>query len=226
MAIKIQSTADVSAKHGIKVLVYGDAGVGKTVLCSTAPAPIILSAESGLLSLRRANLPFIAINTYKDMEEAYLWATNSKETAKYQTICLDSISEIAEVLLEDAKKKNKDPRKAYGEMQDGILSLMKAFRDIPEKNVYFSAKQAIVKDGTTGAMFFGPSMPGQATAPQMPYLFDEVFQLTVFNDPATQTEYRALRCKKDNQYQAKDRSGMLDAWEPADLNHVFNKIRS
>jgi len=226
MAIKIQSTSDVSSKQGIKALVYGDAGVGKTVLCSTAPNNIILSAESGLLSLRKHKLPYINIDTYKDLEEAYMWAIKSNEAKNFQTISLDSISEIAEVLLVDAKSKTRDGRKAFFDMQETIIALIKSFRDIPEKNVYFSAKQAVVRDGTTGAMFFGPSMPGQATAPQLPYLFDEVFQLTVFVDPATNVETRALRCKKDNQYQAKDRSGNLDPWEPADLNHIFNKIRS
>ena len=60
MAINIQSTNTITA-NGLKVLVYGQAGAGKTTLIKTLPKPLILSAEGGLLSLRKENLPFIEI---------------------------------------------------------------------------------------------------------------------------------------------------------------------
>ena len=64
--IKITSTKDFYLR-GIKCLVYGESGVGKTVLCSTAPDPIIISAESGLLSLRKKDIPVIEINSLKTL---------------------------------------------------------------------------------------------------------------------------------------------------------------
>ena len=50
MAINLKTTATIESS-GVKVLVYGQAGSGKTTLIRTAPAPLILSAEAGLLSL-------------------------------------------------------------------------------------------------------------------------------------------------------------------------------
>lgn len=50
MAINLRNTNDVSI-NGVKVLVYGQAGAGKTHLIRTLPHPVILSAEGGLLSL-------------------------------------------------------------------------------------------------------------------------------------------------------------------------------
>ena len=38
-------------QHKIKALVYGASGVGKTTFGATAPNPIFLSAEGGLLSV-------------------------------------------------------------------------------------------------------------------------------------------------------------------------------
>lgn len=225
MVIKLQSTSTISANQGIKAVVYGPAGAGKTTLCATLPSPVILSAEAGLLSLRKANLPFIVVESFDALVEAYNWVMKSAEAKQFQTICLDSVTEIAEVILCDLKTKNKDPRKAYGEVQDQMLSLLRDFRDLKEKNVYFSAKQDKIKDDSTGAIFFGPMMPGSKLPQQLPYFFDEVFQLQVFTDPQTKTETRALRTKRDHQYEAKDRSGTLDLWEPADLGYVFEKIR-
>lgn len=222
--IKLQSTSNLASVQGVKSLVYGESGSGKTFLVSTAPRPVIFSAESGLLSLRKFTIPYQIVSTYKEMEEVYNWCIKSSEAKNFDTLCLDSISEIAEVVLADLKTKHKDPRKAYGEVQDNMLEMMRGFRDIPQKHVYFSAKQGITKDGTNGALYFGPLMPGNQLGIQIPYLFDELFQLNVFLDPATNTEVRALRCKKDNQYQAKDRSGALDLWERPNLTEIFNKI--
>lgn len=223
MPITIKNTAEVTV-NGIKAVVYGPAGSGKTSLCATAPNPIILSAESGLLSLRGVELPYIEISDYKGLEEAYTWVMESAEAKQFDTICLDSLSEIGEVVLSDLKKHYKDPRQAYGDVQDQMLSLVRNFRDMPEKNVYFSCKEEDNKDGTTGLIMFRPMMPGTKLPNQIPYFFDEVFRMTLYTDPQTKEETRALMTKGDQKYVAKDRSGSLDLWEPPDLSHVFNKI--
>lgn len=223
MPIQIKNTAEVTV-NGIKVVVYGPAGSGKTTLCGTAPNPIILSAESGLLSLRRQVLPYIEIDSYSALEEAYSWVMGSKEADQFETICLDSLSEIGEVVLADLKKRHKDPRQAYGEVQDQMLDLIRNFRDMPGKNVCFACKEEDNKDGQTGLISFRPMMPGTKLPNQVPYFFDEVFQMFVYTDPQTKEETRALRTRGDNKYVAKDRSGSLDLWEPPDLTHIINKI--
>lgn len=223
MPITLISTAQLSSGHGVKVCVYGRAGVGKTVLCSTAPAPVILSAESGLLSLRHWNLPAIEIKSIWDLQDAYRWVMGSQEAQQFATICLDSISEIAETILGDEKTKAKDPRKAYGETQDQILALLRNFRNMPGKNVYFTAKQWRQKDEATGMFINTAMMPGQQLPQHIPYFFDELFQLVVGKDNQG-NEIRALRTRPDNQSDAKDRSGVLTEWEPANLDYIFNKI--
>lgn len=42
-------------------------------------------------------------------------------------------------MLNKAKKDCKDPRQAYGEMQERVEDIIRAFRDLP-CNVYFVAK--------------------------------------------------------------------------------------
>ena len=223
MAINIVSSRNASASHGIKALVYGKAGYGKTYLASTAPKPIILSAESGMLSLRGFDIPVITIKTVEDLTEAYLWALNSDEAKGFETVYIDSISEIAEVVLTNAKAQVKDPRQAYGELIEKMMMTLKAFRDLPGKHVVMSAKQSILTDSVTQAVTYGPSMPGSRLGAELPYLFDQVFQIGVGKTPDGQ-DYRFLRCHPDMQNEAKDRSGALEALEPPDLTHVFTKI--
>lgn len=211
------------AANGIKILVHGQAGIGKTCLCASLPDPIILSVESGLLSLADVDIPVIEIKSINDLAEAYDWLLKSEEAQKYKSVCLDSISEIAEVVLANEKNNEKDIRKAYGNLQDIMSDLMRSFRDLPGRNVYFSAKQERVQDDN-GRLLFGPSMPGQKLAQQIPYLFDEVFCYQMVKD-ANGVPQRMLLTQPDGISVAKDRSGKLNAWEEPDLSAVINKIR-
>ena len=223
MALKFTTTKAASVSNGVKVLVYGDAGMGKTVLSSTAPNPIILSAESGLLSLRHFDIPVIEIKTVEDLTAAYEWFLKDKHAQGFSTICIDSITEIAEVILTNAKQQVKDPRQAYGELIEKMIKTVKAFRDIQGYNVYMSAKEELFKDEVMGSMKFRPSMPGSKLSPALPYLFDEVFALRI-GETADKTQFRYLQTQPDIRYTAKDRSGVLDEVERPDLTHVFNKI--
>jgi hypothetical protein len=223
MAVKLVNSRDAARVNGVKILAYGLAGSGKTRLCATAPNPVIISAESGLLSLREFDLPVIEVTTIAQVHEAYQFLAESDEGRQFATVCLDSISEIAEVVLAAEKKATRDPRQAYGALQEQMADLLRAFRDLPGRNVYMSAKLERSKDETTGAMLYAPSMPGQRLGQSLPYLFDEVFALRVEKDSEGQPT-RWLQTQADFQYAAKDRSGALDAFEAPDLGAVINKI--
>ena len=81
MAINITSIEDALTDNGLKILVHGPAGSGKTVLCATTGMPtILLSAEAGLLSLKKylkdnkaisKNIKIIKIESFADLEEVY-----------------------------------------------------------------------------------------------------------------------------------------------------------
>jgi phage nucleotide-binding protein len=222
MAISVRTTSSLAA-NGVKVLVYGQAGAGKTTLIKTLPDPIILSAEGGLLSIRDADLPYIEVATMDDLREAYSWLTKSEEAKAYASVALDSISEIAEVVLNAEKKEAKDPRQAYGAMQEQMADIIRSFRDLPGKHVYMSAKLEKTQD-ELGRVLYSPSMPGNKTGQALPYFFDEVLALRVEKDADGVTQ-RALMCDSDGLWLAKDRSGKLDVWEAPDLGAIIDKIQ-
>lgn len=238
MALQFTTANQASAANGVKCLVYGPAGMGKTMLTATLPAPILISAESGLLSLRRSNLervwgkdnqsicydvPVIQISSVEDLSDAYRWCTTAAEANNFQSVALDSISEIAEVVLNNAKRQVKDPRQAYGELLEKMQTLIRLFRDINGKHVYFSAKMEQGKDELSGITKYQPSMPGSKLGQQLPYFFDEVFRLGTNKDQNGQN-FRFLQTQPDLQFEAKDRSGALDAMEYPHLGAIFAKI--
>ena len=221
MAINLKKTGGLTAS-GVKLLVYGQAGAGKTSLIPTLPNPIVLSAEGGLLSIQDADVPFIEIANMDDLREAYTWAKDSKEAAGFESVALDSISEVAEVVLAHELKRNKDGRAAYGELNTTMAELIRSFRDLPNKHVYMSAKLEKSAD-EMGKLLFNPSMPGKSLTQSLPYFFDEVLALRVERDSDGNTQ-RALMCDSDGIWLAKDRSGKLEMWESPDLGAIITKI--
>jgi phage nucleotide-binding protein len=223
MAIKITTTKNYETS-GVKILVHGPPGVGKTYLCRTAPKCLVISAEAGLLSLADVDIPVIEVKSVEDVKDAFQFCTESEEAEGIETIALDSITEIAEVLLALHKKNYKDPRQAYGQTNDDMATLIRSFRDIKGKNVYFSAKQQRVVDDDTGVTRYMPGMPGKTMLNAMSFYFDEVFALRL-GQLEDGTIFRFLQTYPSLRIDAKDRSGKLPAKAKPDLEWVFNVIK-
>lgn len=218
MAIRIQSSADVGS-NGIKMMIYGQWGSGKTPLLATAPGVIIGSAENGLLSLKKVRppVPYVELRGYRDLIDFYNWLAQSQEAQQFFSVGLDSLSEIVEVLFQEEVRKVKDPRKAYYSVQDPAVSFCRAVRDLPGRHVMLLAKEEYV------AGKYLPAMPGNKLGEKLPYFFDEVFRLVSGKDQNNQA-YRIL-CTQDSQtWQARDRSGELAEYEQPDLTAIFKKI--
>jgi hypothetical protein len=238
MALNFTDANHAAMTSGIKALVYGGSGVGKTVLMATAPAPVLISAETGALSLKQSNLerlygpgqpyitynmPIIEVRDVGDLTDAYNWCSQSNEARQFATVGMDSISEIMEQILNNAKRQVKDPRQAYGELIEKGQTMVRSFRDLPGRNVIISAKMEPTKDELTGVVKYGPSVPGAKLGPSLPYFFDEVFRLGIGQTPQGE-KYRFLQTQPDLQFEAKDRSGALAPVETPILSAVFAKI--
>lgn len=224
MAIRLTTTREAAQLNGLKVCVYGASGAGKTRLIATTEEPtVVISAEAGLLSMRDLEIPVIEVATIADVHDAYRFIAESADARDFRWVCLDSVSEIAEVVLSAEKKATKDPRQAYGALQEQMTDLLRAFRDLPGRNVYMSAKLDRQKDELTGAMLYQPSMPGQRLGQALPYMFDELFVLRVEKD-AEGAPSRWLQTSGDLQYVAKDRSGALELYEAPNLSAIATKI--
>lgn len=232
--VLVRSADTVASSSGVKLVLYGESGAGKTVLAATCPSPIVISAESGLLSLKRRNIerifgvgnsnivyevPTICIKSMQDLGAAFEYV---RQPGVCGTVFLDSISEIAEIVLSDEKAVAKDPRKAYGEMQDTLIDVIRDFREIVGKHVVMTAKLEWTKEQTGSSRFY-PSMPGQKLSQMLPYHFDEVWRLVVGKD-AQGNVLRALQTGLSPDSYAKDRSGALAMYEEAHLGLAFQKI--
>ena len=85
-----------------------------------------------------------------------------------------------------------------------------------------TAKLDKIQDETQ-KIHWGPSMPGNKTAQQLPYFFDEVLAMR-FGSDEDGNEWRGLMCKGDSAWIAKDRSNKLSDWEEPHLGKIIEKI--
>lgn len=224
MAINVKSTKDVHT-NGIKLVLYGASGSGKTVMASTAPNPIYISAEKGLLSLADKDIPYIEVKTLKSMDEAYKYCKDSD----YETIVVDSISEVTQACLDEFKKdmiKNSasgkiDARQAYGKVAESIGNLIRNFRDIDGKNVVFIAKERKIEDDDAGTITYEAYLPGRVLPFDLPYLVDEVICLQM-----SRKGERFIQTVGDFKRICKDRSGTLANPELPNFKVIFDKIKA
>lgn len=210
-------------KSPIQVLCYGESGSGKTELCGTLTNQIIISHEKGLLTLADQKIPVIEVECVADVLEALTFVRDSADAQQFKTICIDSLSDIAEGMLMEYKKQTTSAPQAYGQMADSIIDLIRGFRKLEDKNIFVTCKIGVLLDTYSNTTTLGPRLPGKSASLDLAYMFDEVFALRINQDGETQTRY--IQTQQDIQYIAKDRSKKLNPLEEPNLTNIFNKIR-
>lgn len=230
--MKIQNTKTIS-QDKLKILIYGEAGVGKTTLAGTIEEPtLIISAESGLLSLASKDIDVIDISTDDEgkiipkekriarLAQAYSYLLTDECKNKYKWIFIDSLSEISQNLMEklnDEYRDRKDALVMYGENSKQLKGIVKLFRDIPFYNIVFTALASPEKN-EDNKRIMEISLVGNF-AKQISAYFDEVFYMEIYKDGN-----RVLVTAKNETIQAKDRSGKLSNYESANLKIIKEKI--
>jgi hypothetical protein len=88
-------------REKLRICIYGDAGVGKTVFSGTAPRPVFVDTDGGMVSLAvQGQKPMSFSPTgYKELEGLYWWLKQNQES--YDTIIWDSITTGQRLLLDE-----------------------------------------------------------------------------------------------------------------------------
>lgn len=221
---QLKPASQLAGRFGVKALIYGGPGSGKTPMMNTAPRPVACVTEPGMLSMRTSNIP--AWEAYDDnkIDEFLKWLHESKEASQFDTVCFDSVSQMAEIYLIKEVNRNKDGRKAYGELSRTMMEILTKLYYMPNKHIYLICKQTHSEEG--GINKRKPYFPGQDLNVKVPHLFDEILHIGLTQVPGIVQPTRAIRTVETFDITARDRSGKLAELEPPDLGHIFNKIMS
>lgn len=216
--LKVEPVAEVT--RYINIIVYGDSGVGKTVLAGSASAiaemspVIVVDIEGGTMSLNATypDVTRVRIKTWADMQKVYDELYRGKHG--YKTVVLDSLTEInnfsRQQIMKDlmAAEPGRDPdipsQREWGKNIEQTRKLVRAFRDLP-MNVIFTALS--VKDkAPSGLTLTRPSLPGKLSGEVAAFVDIVAYYYIKAKDGA---QKRFLLTTGTEKEVAKDRSGRL-----------------
>lgn len=207
--------------YGVKMMVSGPPGSGKTPVADTAPRPVLLAIEPGLRSMVKSTVPTWTAFTPERVDEFFTWFYGSNEAKNFDTICIDSASQMAEDILAQELKRKTDGRKLYGNMSDRVMQHMNALYHMKEKHAYIICKEETANEN--GVTKYRPKFPGQDLHTKIPHLYDLVTRLAVHDIPG-HGQHKAFKCTEGFDTMTRDRSGRLAEFEAPNLTAIFNKI--
>lgn len=208
--------------HHVFNLTIGSSGIGKTSLAKTLPhnETLIISAESGLLSIKDVSIDVVVIKTWSDLIQVYVELV---EGTKYKHVFIDSLTEIAQILFTELKP---DYSKAqtfglYDEYSTKMMNFLRKMRDLSDYNFWITCLDKIEKKYEVDVVSI--NLIQRSLTKNILPLFDEVFYYdSVIKDDKT---VRYLLTENNTQIDfAKDRSGKLDQYEKPNLGDIYNKI--
>jgi len=208
----------------LNILLYGDPGVGKTYLCGTAEdhektSPVLLiDIEGGTKTIRNRNIDVLSARSLNDVQKIYNTLVKAEKDMYYQTVILDSLTELQKLdmrfVMKQAKDKAKDPDKVdidvpsqreWGITLNHTRAIVRGFRDLPCNTIITCLAHETMDDNGNLAGVF-PSVPGKAKA-EVPGFMDIVGYYSVRMQGTEKV--RRLQFAKTAKVIAKDRTDTL-----------------
>lgn len=222
----LRYAGDYARTYGAKAIVYGPPGSAKTPLVGTAPRPLLLSCEAGLLSMRGSQVPTYQAFTADKIDEFFDWFFGSAESKQFDTLAVDSASQIADIYLQSiltGKSKSgnkKHGQQAYGDMAEACMKHFRKLYVMEQKHVYLISKE------NNGSDMKRPYFPGNVLNVEVPHMFDFILHLARHNVPGVPGNPLSFQCNQTIDILARNRTGNLADYEPPHFGQLIMKAMS
>lgn len=223
----LKAAGEHANNFGVKALIYGPAGTGKTPILNTAPRPVLLATEPGLLSMRNSTVPTYEAYTSQRIDEFFKWFFNSTETKAFDTLGIDSGSQMADIYLNAALSgksssgNKKHGMAAYGEMATNTMEHLRTLFYTRYKHVYLICKEQIADVDFQSLR--RPYFPGQVLPVDVPHLYDFIIRVARTNVPSMVGEQLAFQCNGTMNIMARNRTGNLNDFEEPNFGKLVQR---
>lgn len=215
---------------------YADSGVGKTTLAATAPKPIFLDSNQGLLSIDgRPGFEHVRsapVTSIAEFESAYdnFTGTGKKNWTRYQTVVFDHFDDIQALVLDELNEEtvSRDSRrmrdltdqKEWGIMGNRLKRFIRQYKRLPMHKILIFG---VGIDRNTGQMI--PNLQGQLRS-SIGYFCDFIIYMRIGKGGR-----RYLHFKPRDEFLAKARPWWwtedrvrVDFKDTKFLTHLFDRI--
>lgn len=245
---KPMKTSDIQQGGATKVLLYAHHGFGKTYQCrfyeKRYGKGFIISGEAGLKSVEDVDIDYLPFTswdgTHEPDEGVYSFrgicrmiSTKEFQEAGYKWIAIDSLTELAQRLMEQLEKENEAKNVSngfqiwadYGRL---MLGSLKWIRDLPI-HVLITCLAKEEKDANDVTNYW-PHINGQSVAKLVPAMFDHVFcgvRTTTKNDKGMPKVERFIVTDEVNGWHGKTRDPQqrLKPFERcSDITDLLNRM--
>ena len=218
---QLKPASQLAQQFGVKAVLYGAPGTGKTPLLQTLPNPVICVTEPGMLSMRNVqNVACWEASNIDLLDQFFDWLFRSPEAKQFQTVAIDSVSQMAEMVLNAYLPKHKHAMQAYGEMSKKVLEYINGLYYLKGLNVCLIAKEDFSNNERR------PYFPGKDLNVKIPHLYDEILHIGEENVTGSVQPQIKIRTKQVFGVIARDRSGRLQELEEPHLGNIFAKCMS
>jgi hypothetical protein len=166
--------------------------------------------------MKGSKVPTCQAFTPAEIDDFFKWFLHSNESKQFDTLAIDSASQMADIYLQAALKTNKHGLKAYGEMAENVMNHLRPLFYLKEKHTYVICKET--NDGTK----FRPYFPGNQLNIDVPHLYDFILHLGIKNVPNV-GQVKAFQCNESYDVMSRNRTGNLADYEQPDFGALVRK---
>lgn len=95
----IRKSTDLTLPTAIKMMIYAQAGTGKTTLSLSAPKPLLLDFDGGVNRINLSHLEGVDIVQVTNWEEIKQLLASPQDLAPYQTIVPDTVGKLLDCII-------------------------------------------------------------------------------------------------------------------------------
>lgn len=140
----IRKSTELSIPTNVKMMLYGQAGFGKTTVALSAPRPLLLDFDNGVKRVNDSNLQgvdIVQVTSWNDMKDLM-----NENLSAYQSIIVDTIGKMMDSII-SYKCGTRQPRvQDWGGINQEFSWFVRCLGDL-NKNVIFVAHRDTRKEG-------------------------------------------------------------------------------
>lgn len=143
----IKKSNELSIPSTVKMMIYGQAGMGKTTVALSAPKPLLLDFDNGVKRVNMAHLDGVDIVPVEQWSQIQqLLQQDVNDLAPYQTIVVDTIGKMMDYIIVHCCGTRQPQIKDWGRINQEFTWFTRALSAL-NKHIVFVAHRDTRKEG-------------------------------------------------------------------------------